>query len=350
MTREELLERITPLTVFEQKKKADYESAGVLFGGELNPFYLKDTQGDFILSNERMASIEVPAEDTIHSALFPPSLRRKLRFIIHSRYAVIPFHHTEFVSINYVLEGRLLVQFRDRQVILQKGQLILMNSGIRHSLKFENEKDIILGIQIEKDFLSDSLLYGLRGTGPVANFLISEMTGKDSDFSFMITGFENDERVRNLFEDMFCEAIDARLDSAVMLENYMRLLFMSLIRATSSIIKSGTRADIAGILNYMDEHYHSCSLSDLSCHFHFNEKYLGNLIRRQTGQTFSRLMENIRMRHVAQYLESTLIPVQEIAAMCGYSNMTFFFRRFRALYGKTPAEYRSEMQQSPETH
>lgn len=350
MTREEFLDRVRPLTAFEAKKKADYEATGRLFGGELNNVYQKDSEGDFVLSNEKMASFEMSEDDAIHRAFYPPSLRRKLRYILHSRYAVIPFHHTEFVSINYVLEGHLIVQFQNRQIILQKGQLILMNSGIRHSLTFESEKDIVLGIQIEKEFMGDDLLYGLRGTGPVANFLISEMTGKESDFSFMIAGFEKDERVRDLFIDMFCESIDSRLDSAVMLEDYMRLLFISMIRATSSILKTGTRADITGILNYIEEHYTDCSLSDLALRFHFSEKYLGNLIRRQTGQTFSRLLENTRMRHAARYLENTLLSVQEIAGMCGYTNMTFFFRHFRNLYGRTPAEYRAEMQDSPEIH
>ncbi|MGN0434432.1 MAG: AraC family transcriptional regulator [Bilifractor sp.] len=345
MTREDLMDRIVPLTVFEQKKKKAFEETGRLFGGELTNIYKKDKNGEYVLSNEKMSAMRDISDDEIHRTFFPPSLRRKLRLILHSRYAEIPFHHTEFVSIHYVLNGHLVIHFRDRRVILQAGQLILMNAGIAHSLFFEGEQDIVLGIQIEKEFLGYELLYGIRGSGTVADFLVDEITGENNSFSYIITGFENDIRVRNLFEDMFCEAIDVQLDSAVMIENYMRLLLMSIIRATSSssVVKTNSRADIAGILAYIEEHYPDCTLSGLAAEIHFNEKYLGNLIHRKTGKTFSSILESVRLQRAAFYLEGTALSVQKIAAMCGYSNMTFFFRRFRETYHLTPAEYRTEM-------
>lgn len=348
MQREELLALITPLTPFEEQKRSEYETDGVLYRNRLRGKYTQDERGDYILSNEGMADLGNQVNDEIHVTFFPPSLQRKLRFILHSRYAVIPPHYTEFISINYVLQGHLVIHLQERRIILQQGQLILMNSGIVHSLTFENAQDIIMGIQIEKDFLGDELLYGLRGSGPVADFLISGMTGGESDFSYMITGFENDERVKDLFLDMFCEAMDAQLDSAIMIQNYVRLLLLSMIRATSSIVKTNSRADIASILNYMETHYADCSLAALAEQYHFNDKYLGNLIRRKTGQTFSQLLEAIRMHHAAFYLETTSMSVQTIAETCGYSNMTFFFQRFRKAYGRTPAEYRAQMEGQPQ--
>lgn len=348
MQREELLALITPLTPFEEQNRSIYETTGVLYGNRLRGQYTQDERGDYILSNEGMAALDNQVNDEIHITFFPPSLQRKLRFILHSRYAEIPPHYTEFISINYVLHGHLVIHLPERRIILQQGQLILMNSGIVHSLAFENAQDVILGIQIEKDFLGDELLYGLRGSGPVADFLISGMTGGENDFSYMITGFESDERVKDLFLDMFCEAMDAQLDSAMMIQNYMRLLLLSMIRATSSIVKTNSRADIASILNYMETHYADCSLALLAAQYHFNEKYLGNLIRRKTGQTFSQLLESIRMHHAAFYLETTSLPVQTIAETCGYSNMTFFFQRFRKAYGCTPANYRTQMAGQPQ--
>lgn len=344
MTRQELLDLITPLTAFEKEKKETFEKTGQLYGDVLNNVYLKDESGDFVLSNEKMSALQDNPSDEIHRTFYPPSLRRKLRLILHSRYARIPYHHTEFISINYVLSGHLIVRFPDRTCVLKAGELILMNAGVTHSLVFEGEGDIVLGIQIEKEFLSDELLYGIRGSGTVADFLIGSMTGSASGFSYRISDFSGDERVTNLFEDSFCEAIDVQLDSAVMIENYMRLIFMNIIRATSSIVRSGTRADIAGILAYIEAHYRDCTLEEVAGQFHFNEKYLGTLIRKKTGQTFSSILENVRMHRAAFYLESTALPVQEIAALCGYTNMTFFFKRFRDTYGKTPAAYRTDMQ------
>jgi YesN/AraC family two-component response regulator len=97
------------------------------------------------------------------------------------------------------------------------------------------------------------------------------------------------------------------------------------------------------ILSHIDEHYADCSLQQLSQIFHFSSKYLGNLIKKKTGYTFQQLLENARMNKICYYLEHSELPVREIAQNCGYSNLTFFFRRFDERYHLTPAMYRRKI-------
>lgn len=341
MNRQEFWETIHPLTEFEQQKKKNYERSGVLFQPlQESPHCRRDDSGYYIISNEAMSRLPDHTADSLHAPLFFDAVRHRLRLIIHSRFAEIPFHSTEFVSINYVYSGRLLVRFPDRSILLQPGQLIFMNDGIVHSMVIEGEHDSILGIQIEKNYLSDDLLYGLKGIGPVADFLISAMTGQSSEFSYMISGFETDDRMKNLFEDMFCEYFDPGMGSDVLIANYMRIFFSFLIRSTSNVLQTNKGINMLEILSYLETHYKDCSLQELSGVFHFHPKYLGNLIRKNTGATFQQHLENKRMRMVCYYLENTALPVRDIAQNCGYSNLTFFFRRFQELYGMTPAKYR----------
>ena len=39
-------------------------------------------------------------------------------------------------------------------------------------------------------------------------------------------------------------------------------------------------------------------------------------------------------------LQNTSIPVADVAFAVGYSNTSYFHRRFRELYGMSPREYR----------
>lgn len=342
MNRKELYERIRPLSQFELDKKAGFEKTGELYVArkEHNQWWEKDSAGYYIFSNETMANLPNASKDTLHSPIWHNTLQKKLRLILHSRYSYIPFHSTEFVSVNFVYSGHLVVNFPDRRVILQKGQMIFMNSDIVHSLTFEGEEDIVMGFQIEKEFLDENLLYGLRGTGPVADFLIASMTGHSSEFSYLISGFENDDKMRNLFEDIFCEYLDPGVAGDILVENYVRIFFTFLIRSSSNIMKTNTKANLMDILTYIEEHYTDCSLQELSRVFHFSAKYLGNLIKKKTGSSFQQIPENARMRMICYYLENSEFPVREIAQNCGYSNMSFFFRRFEERYHMTPAEYR----------
>ena len=100
--------------------------------------------------------------------------------------------------------------------------------------------DIVIGFQIEQEFLNANLLYGLTGNGPVIDFLIRVITGQSSDFTYLISGFEEDEKMRNLFEDIYCEYLDPSPTSGVLVENYMRIFFALLVRSTSSLMKMNT--------------------------------------------------------------------------------------------------------------
>lgn len=301
-----------------------------------------DSSGNYIFDNENMALLQGSDADSIHAPRSLPKLEDHLRTVLHSRYSVIPFHQTEFISVNYVYHGKLQIDFPDRRhLILQEGQLIFMNSGIVHSLTFGSMDDIVIGFQIEQEFLNANLLYGLTGNGPVIDFLIRVITGQSSDFTYLISGFEEDEKMRNLFEDIYCEYLDPSPTSGVLVENYMRIFFALLVRSTSSLMKMNTHADIVAILNYIETHPSGCSLDTLAAQFHFNPKYLGNLIHSKTGQSFQSILEDVRMKKAAYLLRASKLSVHEIAGQCGYTNMTFFFRHFTQKYGQSPGEYRS---------
>lgn len=274
MNRNELQERICPLTEYKLEKKKVYEESGKFYNEKnFDQWWQKDSSGYLIFSNEIMTNL--------------PNVKTD------------PLHSTEFVSVNFVYSGQLII-----------------------------------------DFLNNNLLHGLKGTGPVADFLIAAMTGCTNEFSYLISRFENNDRMRNLFEDIFCEYLEPGVISDVLVENYVRIFFAFLIRSSSNILNTNTKADLWAILSYIEEHYTDCSLSELSRVFHFNSKYLGNLIKKKTGSSFQQLLENARMRKICYYLENSELPVREIAQNCGYSNMTFFFRRFEERYQLTPAKYR----------
>lgn len=49
-----------------------------------------------------------------------------------------------------------------------------------------------------------------------------------------------------------------------------------------------------------------------------------------------------RLEPAARLAESTMLPIIEIAAECGFENLGYFHRLFRARFGATPLRYRAE--------
>lgn len=337
MTPEDFRKKVLALTETEEKlKNGDYPSAKfdrqVLWNAQ------KDGQGYYFFSNRKMTFS--PADYELRFPISFAALGNRLRLLIHTRFTKVPFHYNEFISVNFVYSGRLQLQFPDREVTLRAGQLILMNANIIHSLRMDAVEDIILSIQIQQDYMKKELLYDISGGGFVTDFLLKSILGEDTDFTYHIFDFSGDSRMRFLFEELFCEYLEPSLCSAAIVENYMHIFFILLIRSSASRINASFDNKIISILKYIEEHSRRCTLGELSERFNFHQKYISALLKEKTGKTFTEILTQAKMKEVCHLLENTEKPIKEIAEMCGYSNQTFFYRKFEEMYCMTPKKYR----------
>jgi transcriptional regulator GlxA family with amidase domain len=70
------------------------------------------------------------------------------------------------------------------------------------------------------------------------------------------------------------------------------------------------------------------------------ERTLKRRFKTATGLTIIDYVQNLRIEHAKQLLETSDEPVDEIAAAAGYDNSSFFRRLFKRRCGLAPAEYR----------
>ncbi len=73
-----------------------------------------------------------------------------------------------------------------------------------------------------------------------------------------------------------------------------------------------------------------------------SESALSRQIKRITGKTFKELLQLRRFEQAEYLLRSTALPASDIAMAVGYENTSYFYRRFRELYGMSPKEFRQE--------
>lgn len=61
-----------------------------------------------------------------------------------------------------------------------------------------------------------------------------------------------------------------------------------------------------------------------------------------TGQSFISFLKEYRLNAAAEALHTTDEPVLTIASQCGFENLSYFNRSFKAHFGMTPREYRKK--------
>ncbi|MBR3642844.1 MAG: helix-turn-helix transcriptional regulator [Parasporobacterium sp.] len=74
-----------------------------------------------------------------------------------------------------------------------------------------------------------------------------------------------------------------------------------------------------------------------------SEAYLSKTFKKEVGMTISQYIARLRCQMAARILKRSDIPIQEISSYVGYPDNNYFVKVFKAQYGMTPSEYRTQI-------
>jgi AraC-like DNA-binding protein len=99
----------------------------------------------------------------------------------------------------------------------------------------------------------------------------------------------------------------------------------------------------AQIRNFIfTRHTHPAHLADLAELLHLSESRAGHAVKESCGQTFSKLINEARLRTASGLLQHTSLSVLEVALRSGFEEISHFHRCFRARFKTTPLQYRKQ--------
>ena len=103
---------------------------------------------------------------------------------------------------------------------------------------------------------------------------------------------------------------------------------------------------VENIIHYIGESlYHDITVREIAFLFNYNEKYLGKLFKKHTGQTIKEYLNGKRLKKSEELLKTTVLSVTEISTKSGFNNVTYFNRSFKRQFGISPTEYRKQFSQ-----
>ena len=96
-------------------------------------------------------------------------------------------------------------------------------------------------------------------------------------------------------------------------------------------------------IDYIKEHYQEkIKLEDLGVITGYVPLHVLRIFKQQTGKTPHEYAANLRLMEARNLLESTLLPVSEIAFRVGFSSASGFQIAFQNRFGISPGKYRRE--------
>lgn len=82
------------------------------------------------------------------------------------------------------------------------------------------------------------------------------------------------------------------------------------------------------------------SLSSLAETFYVSSFYLSKMFKKETRVNLIDFIVDMRIEKARDMLLSTHKSIDDIALMCGYANTSYFIKKFKEKYGRTPKQYR----------
>lgn len=260
-----------------------------------------------------------------------------------------PFHRHDFIYFNYAYDqDYAALSDRDGNLItIHQGECYIGQPFSGYALRaIPGIESTIVGVLIKKEAFFRNFLQTFSSDNTLFHFFLDPEKDKYAD-KYLHFSFQKVPEIRPLLEMMILEYANRQADTQQVLTSMATTLYLLVARTyhtDANLVtntQTGASADtpVQQILAYMDDHFQSVSLKELSQHFSYHPNYISGLLHKETGKTFSEILLEKRMDHALVLMKGTDLSNEEIASILGYSSTTNYYKAFRRFYGQAPREY-----------
>lgn len=258
----------------------------------------------------------------------------------HTRFVHFPAHTHDYVEIVYMCRGQTRHIINHTEVCLQEGELLLLGQNAVQEILPAGEQDIAVNFIVRPEFFGGTLSFLGSEDTPLREFIVKCLCGENPSgfLHFQVSGVKP---VQNLVENLLWTLITDTPNRRSINQLTMGLLFVQLLNHTDKLSAGSKEQNtIVWVLRYIEEHYADGSLSEIAQQLHYDFAWLSREIKRQTGKTYTELVQEKRLSQAAWMLKNTHHKVSDIALSVGYENSSYFHRLFCAHFGISPNAYR----------
>lgn len=283
-------------------------------------------------------------EDRTHGSREYPYDQYYMRNIGHPFQ--IPVHWHEEIEIIYIEEGSLQVKIGDKEYAGRAGDVFFVNTRELHWMGTEDVNVRYYTILFPLTFISFQTIDDLESVllAPIRNGqilfpeYIEEISVKENvvDILKKLTELNYYEKNGEVRQNIL---LGQHLQTRILILELLHYLYVNQMFVVNSLNRSSNLQK--EMLMFIQEHYtEKVTLAMLAEEFHLSEKYVSRYFVENFHLPFSNYVIHLRLTEARKLLETTEIPVTDIALMVGFSNVSYFIRSFKSAYGTSPLKYR----------
>ena len=231
-------------------------------------------------------------------------------------------HYHRDMELLFIDEGETTMQVAGREFEAGKGSLIIVNPYEVHSGEAHKGKYAHRCICFDLEQL---------GLPQTTQILAGEMG--------YVNYIDDTELVRQYFSACF-ETVKNRFDGWEMRAKGNLLMLFSALTDKIDTYKSSKEQNFSKtVLDFIEAHYsENITSKEIADIFSYDHSYFCRKFKSLFSQNFSDFLNGYRISKAKELLKKQ--SVTTTATDCGFQNISYFSRVFKAVTGKTPSEFR----------
>lgn len=288
-------------------------------------------------------SLYMSSEENVIDAAKLLEAGKLIQVRTHTRFVHFPKHTHNYIEMIYMCAGSTHHIVDGKDVILKAGELLILNQKVTQEIYPAGEKDIAVNFIILPEFFDYGLKMMETEENLLRNFVIDCLRGENKDSGYLHFKVSDILPIQNLIENLIWTIVYKLPNKRSINQATMGLLFLQLMNHMDKLETDATSESqrlMIVVLSYIEEHYRNGELSELANQLHYNLYWLSKEIKKQTGKTYTELLQTKRLNQAAYLLTNTSMSVLDIAMAVGYDNVSYFHRIFQNKFHMTPKKYR----------
>lgn len=255
----------------------------------------------------------------------------------------VPLHWHNEMELIYIKKGCGIVSVDLERFIVHGGDLVVVMPGHIHSIsqnsndRFEYENiifnlDMLISRQCDR-----ATLEFFTGISSFRGYCCPVITSSDKHYDELISYIDEADKICQSFPCGY----EMKIRGCLFNFFFELVSYFYSAKENTVILSDEKMGKLKSILNYVENNYqNSISIGDISSHCHFSQSHFMKFFKSCTGVSFIEYLNDYRLLVAARMLKSTTLAIIDIASDCGFDNISYFNRKFKAKYGMTPREYR----------
>lgn len=260
-------------------------------------------------------------------------------------------HRIQGIEIQMIVGGSVTENINGKPISIPENSLLIHSQNVvRAVTPSAEDTGRVIHVYIDGRQFDQRFFTLVMDDNMFANYIYHSLRSNNQSTDYILvknlhTGVR--EVVHSLLQEYSKDAGAAQNDRV--LYSWMAVLFLRLYDYCRDIeyemgnedLETGYKKRlIASIVNYIQDHTKTVTLSEVSKAVHLHPNYICKIIRESTGKTFTEILNANKMKLAVQMLESSEYSLEKVATTIGYSNPNYFYKVFKNHCGQTPGQYR----------